>query len=252
MIARINSWEKESISAGKEDDMILIPSGAFLMGTPRETIRKLSERFGYHPSWFESEAPQREVELPAYKIDRVPVTNRMYHAFCVSTGHAVPRHWKGDHPGKDLLDHPVCSVNHADAKAYARWAGKRLPTEAEWEKAARGTEGRMYPWGNKFDPEACCWERSGTDGRTTDPVDAHPSGASPYGLLDMAGNLFEWCQDGPAGDPLLDRAVRSSAYLKGGAWITTERVDLRCASRGNSGHTNNASTFYGFRCVKDI
>jgi len=230
-------------------DMILIPAGKFLMGTTAEQVRELAAEYGYHPSWLESEVPQKEINLPDYTIDRYPVTNRQYHEFCQETGHTSPKHWMDAVPGTEILNHPVCSVNQEDAMAYAEWIGKRLPTEAEWEKAARGTDGRLFPWGDKFDPEACCWNRAETNVLTTDPVDAHPSGASPYGVMDMAGNLFEWCGDGPADDSNLDRAVKYSAFLKGGAWITTEILDLRPAARGNSGHINNPSSFYGFRCV---
>jgi len=234
------------------EDMILIPAGNFLMGTTIDQVQKLAAEYGYHPSWLENEAPQEEINLPDYRIDTYPVTNSQYHEFCMETGHAFPKHWKDSAPGAEILNHPVCHVNQEDAMAYAKWAGKRLPTEAEWEKAARGTDGRLFPWGDAFRAEACCWNRSGVDGMTTDPVDAHPEGAGPYGVMDMAGNLFEWCSDGPADDSQLDRAVKHSAFLKGGAWISTEILDLRPAARGNSGHINNQLSFYGFRCVKEV
>ena len=235
-----------------DDDMVLIPAGIFLKGTSMEKVKELATSYGYHPSWFESESPVKKLDLPAFKIDRYPVSNKHYQKFCIDSGHTPPEHWNKLTPPGHLLDHPVCGVNQNDAMTFASWIGKRLPTEDEWEKAARGTDGRMYPWGDIFNPNACCWNRSGSKGNTTDPVHAHPSGASPYGVMDMAGNLFEWCIDGPDGGPELDRAVKYSAFLKGGAWITTEVLDLRCAARSNSGHINNASAFYGFRCVKDL
>ncbi len=232
------------------DEMILISAGSFLMGTTSEQIAELSSRFGYHPSWLSHEAPQRDITLPDYKIDKYPVTNKQYHEFCQATGHTFPEHWANAAPQAEIGMHPVRFVNKDDALAYAKWAGKRLPTEAEWEKAARGTDGRLFPWGNEFNAKACCWNRPEDNTLTTDPVDAHPAGASPYGLMDMAGNLFEWCNDGPADESNLDRAVKYSAFLKGGAWITTEILDLRPAARNNSGHINNKSAFYGFRCIK--
>ncbi len=246
---RMVSGKAGSTKSGP-DEMILIPAGSFLMGTTSEQVVEFASRFGYHPSWLSHETPQREVDLPDFYMDKYPVTNKQYLEFCQETGHTSPKHWKDSAPGTEILNHPVCCVNQEDALAYAKWKGKRLPVEAEWEKAARGTDGRLFPWGDEFDPEACCWNRSGDNNLTTDPVDAHPAGASPYGIMDMAGNLFEWCSDGPADDSQLDRAVKYSAFLKGGAWITTERLDLRPAARGNSGHINNPSSFYGFRCVK--
>jgi formylglycine-generating enzyme required for sulfatase activity len=226
------------------EGMILIPSGVFLKGTPIDQARKLAAEYGYHESWITCESPQQEIDVPAFRMDKYPVTNEQYARFCRETGHKPPSHWEGPAPPEAILRHPVSCVDHFDATAYAEWAGKRLPTEAEWEKAARGADGRLFPWGNAFRSDACCWNRTGEDGVTTDPVDAHPLGASPYGVMDMSGNLFEWCSDGP-GDP-------SSAFLKGGGWITTEILDLRPAASGNSGATNNANPFYGFRCVKEV
>ena len=238
-----NSGKNHQVETDPEG-MILIPSGIFLKGTPIDQARKLSAEHGYHESWITCESPEQEINLPAFRIDKYPVTNEQYERFCVETGHKPPSHWSGTKPPEAILRHPVSHVSHFDASAYAEWAGKRLPVEAEWEKAARGTDGRLFPWGNNFKSDACCWNRTGEDGLTTDPVDAHPLGASPYGIMDMAGNLFEWCSDGPGG--------RSCAFIKGGGWITTEILDLRSAARGNSGATNNASTFYGFRCVKEV
>jgi formylglycine-generating enzyme required for sulfatase activity len=225
------------------EGMILIPAGTFLMGTTFEQARALAAEYGYHESWITCESPQQEIHLPDYRIDQYPVTNEQYYRFCQQTGHQAPMHWNRGIPADDIMEHPVSGINQASAMAYAEWAGKRLPTEAEWEKAARGRDGRLFPWGNKFEPEACCWNRTGEGGLTTDPVDAHPSGASPYGVMDTAGNLFEWCGDGPS---------QYNAYIKGGGWITTEILDLRPAARGNSGRTNNAAAFYGFRCVKEV
>jgi iron(II)-dependent oxidoreductase len=240
------SWQE------KDDGMVLIPEGSFLMGTTERQAADLASAHGYHESWIKSEVPQKEINLPAYQIDRYPVTNEQYYQFSRDTGCTPPFHWKSARPPAALQNHPVCMVNLDHARAYAEWAGKRLPTEAEWEKAARGTDGRLFPWGNEFKPDACCWNRSGRNGITTDPVDAHPEGASPYGVVDMAGNLFEWCSDGPVIQDDDDRAVKSTAFLKGGSWITTEILDLRPAARGNSGHINNTSSFYGFRCVKEV
>lgn len=247
----IDISRKAGINRTEFDEMVLIPAGIFLMGTTTEQAKKLADKYGYHVSWLSGEIPQQELNLPDYWIDKYPVTNAQFYNFCTATGYTGPRHWKDSRPPDEILNHPVCNVNQIDAMAYAKWAGKRLPTEAEWEKAARGTDGRLFPWGNVFDPTACCWNRSGADELTTDPVNAHPAGASPYGVMDMTGNLFEWCGDGPSGNNAY-RPVRNTAYIKGGSWITTEILDLRPAACGFSGARNNAISFIGFRCVKEV
>ncbi|MBI2302165.1 MAG: SUMF1/EgtB/PvdO family nonheme iron enzyme, partial [Armatimonadetes bacterium] len=115
---------------------------------------------------------------------------------------------------------------------------------AEWEKAARGAEGRMYPWGDAFDPDACRWNREDRGDRFLDtaPVTAHPRGASPYGVMDMVGNLAEWCADGPG---------PHARYLKGGSFINASPLHLRPADRSLSGWANNPMAFYGSRCAED-
>ena len=235
------------------DDMVVIPAGSFLMGTPRRQAEALAQQHGLHPSWLSGEWPRRRVALPSFGIDRYPITNRQYLAFCeptdrgarkASAPQVLPAHWQNGAPAEIILDHPVTYVNRDDARAYAAWAGKRLPTEAEWEKAARGPEGRLFPWGDDFDPEACQWNRDDTGaGPGTAPVTSHPQGASPYGVMDMAGNAAEWCADGPG---------RGSAFIKGGCFLTTRSIHLRPAARNMSGFDNNRSKFYGFRCVKDV
>lgn len=226
-----------------DDGMILIPAGKFPMGTRQAEAEQLARKYGYHPSWLSGEVPQREVELAAFQIDKYPVTNRQFAEFCQATGHPSRPHWNGPVPPEGLMDHPVAHVNRADAEAYARWAGKRLPTEAEWEKAARRADGRRFPWGDRFNPDACQWNRDHTAaGPGTAPVTAHPAGASPYGVMDMVGNVAEYCADGPA---------RGVAYIKGGCWLTGEIVNLRPAARNMSGFANNASMLYGFRCARE-
>ena len=224
--------------------MAVVPAGDFLMGTTPQEAMILAVGHGYEPSWFDGELPQRVVTLPAFAIDRYPVTHAQFAAFCLATGHPPRENWPSGLPPAELLAHPVNYVNQADAQAYAAWAGLRLPTEEEWEKAARGIEGRRFPWGNVFDPEACRWGvHPNTPGMRTSPVTAHPLGVSPFGVHDMVGNLAEWCANGPAS---------FSAYIKGGAWNTREVVNLRPAARNMSGASNNPSGFYGFRCVKDL
>jgi formylglycine-generating enzyme required for sulfatase activity len=130
------------------------------------------------------ERRQRLVNVGAFELSRTPVTNAQYARFAAETGATVPPHW----PAPD--DHPVVFVDWDEAAAFCTWAGGRLPTEAEWEKAARGTDGRTYPWGDEED-ESLAVVGAGIKHGSTSPVGAHPAGASPYGLLDMAGNVWE-------------------------------------------------------------
>ena len=242
----VAAWRPER-AWGKEndlDEMIEIPPGAFLMGILHSQAEALARKYRHHVSWLSGEVPQRTVELPAYRIDKYPVTNAQYAVFCKETGYPPRPHWGGPEPPRGLLHHPVTYVNKADAETYAGWAGKRLPTEAQWEKAARGAEGRMYPWGDGFDGTVCRWDGGAGKGASgTAPVTQFPRGASPYGVMDMAGNAAEWCADGPG---------PGSAFIKGGCWLTTQPINLRPAARNMSGFANNASAFYGFRCVKEV
>jgi len=155
--------------------MVLVPAGEFKMGS------------GPDEAWVnEDEGPQRVVNLPAFFIDQLEVTNREYKQFIDATGWPAPQSWtKNQYPeNADFV--PVTSVTWWDATAYARWAKKRLPTEAEWEKAARGVDGRRYPWGDEFKAECANNDRDLLPGGTK------VAGASPFGVLDMAGNAAEW------------------------------------------------------------
>jgi len=189
-----------------EFDWVLIPAGEFLMGSdPTQD-----------PHALDNELPQHRLYLPTYRLARTQVTVAQFEAFVNATGYQTTaeqqgflwtyngvewtkvegagwRHPRGpqDHV-REKAQHPVTCVSWHDTIAFCRWVGVRLPTEAEWEKGARGTEGRIYPWGNDLpDPERCNF--GGNVGDTT-PVGAYPNGASLYGLLDMAGNVREWLQ----------------------------------------------------------
>jgi len=177
-----------------ERDMVLVPAGEFVMGTSEAEARRLAELHGVHPTLFLTEAPRRTVRLDAFAIDRCPVTNAQYKAFIDATGRRPPRHWQGRDVPEGEGDHPVVWVGWHDAAAYAAWAGLRLPAEAEWEKAARGTDRRAYPWGSDWRDDATRTDDpdSPQTRALTAPVGAFPAGASPYGVLDLCGNVAEW------------------------------------------------------------
>jgi serine/threonine-protein kinase len=177
-------------------EMILIPEGEFIMGTSDEQIKKLLRQFpSWNREWFANEQPQHRFYLDDFYIDKYPVTNAQFEQFVNATGYKAESDW-GDwrkYYTKGKEKHPVVFVSWNDANTYCKWAGKRLPTEAEWEKAARGTDGRIWPWGNAWDKRKCNSSDGGPG--TTMPVGSYPAGASPYGVMDMAGNVCEWCAD---------------------------------------------------------
>jgi len=234
--------------------MGFVPAGEFSMGSPQ----------GEGDA---DEHPQRRVDLDAFWVDKTEVTNAEYQRFMQATGRAAPRYW-GDE-GFSRPDQPVVGVDWEDAAAYAQWAGKRLPTAAEWEKAARGTDGRRYPWGDAWDVKStrrCNFADRNTSDPWSDPdvddgyartapVGSYPLGACPYGCLDMAGNVWEWCADwhredyyasAPARNPT-GPASGSSRELRGGSWIFGEKY-VRCADRYFKRPSLRSSTI-GFRCA---
>lgn len=190
------------------------------------------------------EAPTHAVSVAPFLMDVTEVTNDEFAAFMQATGYQAAAVQLGEG------NHPVSRVTWDDASAYCTWAGKRLPTEAEWEFAARGTDGRVYPWGNDWDPAKANGRESGIRGTTA--VGSFGAGASPFGLLDMAGNVREWTAD------WYDKYPGSSYYStyfnqfrvhRGGGWFD-DSGDLRAANR-NGGPPDSANDDLGFRCVKD-
>ena len=176
----ILSGRNEYEEAFESHGMIYIPAGPFVMGGRDEDSPR-------------NERPAHSVHLPAYFIAKYPVTNMDYREFIQNTGHKPPVHWRQTNYPTDLGHHPVVNVSWQDAQTYAQWKGARLPTEAEWEKAAAGTDERHYPWGNRFvDGERC---NSCNQVGATTPVTEYPDGRSPYGAWDMCGNVYEWCAD---------------------------------------------------------
>ncbi|KAF0106945.1 MAG: hypothetical protein FD146_2055 [Anaerolineaceae bacterium] len=182
-----------------EPEVVQIPVGPFLMGMPYGQSSSLIDQ-GLGEGWAESEQPQHDVELSEYYIGKHPVTNDQYQLFVDETSSRPPRHWEEGRYPEEKGEHPVVNVTWADAIAYCKWLSKKsgkqyqLPTEAEWEKAARGKDGRIYPWGNEFDSQKCNTKESGK-GDTTPVGHFSPAGDSPYGVADMSGNIFEWCSD---------------------------------------------------------
>jgi formylglycine-generating enzyme required for sulfatase activity len=229
------------------EEMVLVPGGPFIMGEDRKGA---------------DEEPRHEVDLSSFFIARYPVTNQQYAEFVAATRRSKPpQHWRGLKPPRELWNHPVVNVTWHDACAYCRWLSEmrgekvRLPTEAEWEKAARGIDGRVYPWGSEdADPNRANYNDSQIGG--TSPVGCFPGGQSPYGCFDMAGNVFEWTSTlykpyrYQADDGREDPNPNGTRIVRGGAWWTSGEW-VRCACR------NRHSPWYkdyrrGFRLARDF
>jgi len=234
-------WESEGSRAGEEitgpdgGTYVWVPAGEFMMGA---TDGDPSER------------PVHRVRITrGFWIRKCEVTNAQYAAFCNAVGHAMPR---GSY---QAANHPVVFVSWEDATAYCQHFGTTLPTEAQWEYAARGPESRRYPWGDTWDPTRCCHYGAKGPGGWSQPAGSFLTGASWCGALDMAGNVYEWCADffdpsyyrtSPTDDPPgppegTRRAVR------GGAW-TSDDYHCRCAVRSSDMPTQTVS-YIGFRCI---
>lgn len=254
---------------------ILIAAGPFIEGSDRaerEAAYVLDEKAYAHSAtrrgrWYEGEAPRRQASRPAFAITKNLITNAAYAVFVKETGHRAPnvdaatwagyglKHpfvrtmkysWNGPKPPAGRGDHPVVLVSHGDARAYAKWLSTktgqiwRLPEQGQWEKAARGTDGRRFPWGNDFDPTRLNSHDQGPFGTTA--VGSFPNGASPYGMLDAGGQVFEWTRDGVG---------KGRFIVKGGSWDDKGCGICRPAAR-HSRPGDIKHILIGFRLVREI
>ncbi len=229
--------------------MVNVPEGRFIRGSGQAAGRA-------------DERPRRMIYLDAFLIDAYEVTNAQYLKFIAATGNKEPFNVYGTgslFEVKGIETLPVVQVTWHDAADYCQWVGKRLPTEAEWEKAARGTEERPYPWGNTAPSgHRVNFNRAWVATETLLPVGSLPDGVSPYGVHDMAGNVREWVQDWYAKDYYQIAPDRNPPgpetgllkVIRGGSWHSFES-DIRAAARGKGGFALKTHGI-GFRCARDV
>ncbi len=225
------------------EEMVSIPAGPFIRGT---------DHGGF------DERPQRTLVLDAFSIDRYEVTNFQYQQFVDATGHrksGPPSRYAKNMSRMRGINQPVVYVSWDDAETFCHWKGKRLPTEAEWEKAMRGTDGRLWPWGNVEQPNGANWARVQDGYEVAAPVGAVLTDTSPYGVMDGAGNVMEWVGDWYAEtyfNEAPERNPQSPEYgtfraLRGGGYATTG-ADIRITSRSKMVQDFRDETI-GFRCA---
>jgi iron(II)-dependent oxidoreductase len=260
-------------------DMAYVAHGPSVMGIDKEAPASAAKKSTAYERrmntpWsadaLNDEGPAHVVFLDSYLIDKYEVSNKQFGDFMRAKGHPAPAYW--DDPRLNKPEQPVAGVNWEDAKAFCEYRGKRLPTEAEWEKAARGPKANLYPWGNEFDPAKANY---GRNHEATMPVDSYPESVSYYGVYNMAGNVFEWVADwydpryygrletmvnptGPA-KPIwmggtgtyVDRlTVGEKRVIRGGSWIAPEGTVKATHRFWNHPLNNSYGVGLGFRCAK--
>lgn len=236
-----------SQSSGSRDVsvMIMIPDEGrpFEYGIDQAERNAILKEFKQPPTLgiYKYESKKEVKRLPAFSIDKYEVTNGQYEKFCKATGHPLTRYAKWPQFNANLQ--PVVGVGYKDAEAYCTWAGKRLPSEEEWEKAARGTDGRIWPWGNERDNNRFNGKWLGR--YASAPVGSFPAGDSPYGVSDMAGNVWELTSGSwPGADDVQGHAMRGGSYLN-------PLPEVRSTVRWASGNEEKGAEYLGFRCVMD-
>lgn len=243
---------KEGVKAG---EMVLIPAGEFYMGIDKDDLRWIKEKVGGEYRFHKNELPRRKEFTKAFYIDKYEVTNEQYKKFVDATKRKAPQNWKNGTYQSGKGAYPVVYVSWNDADAYAKWAGKRLPTEKEWEKAARGPVkdgGLLFPWGDNFDRNKANTSRKGP-GKPSH-VGQYATGKSPYGTYDQCGNVWEWTADtyeDYEGNDYEDEfyGAEEPRVARGGSFLDMPYETLTTCRYKRS--PSSVEENLGFRCAKD-
>ena len=219
-------------------EMVLVPGGPFTMGITNEELIEIFILDQRQTPVFMTEVPSQTIHLGPFYIDRYPVTNYQYQKFVEETGHREPLLWH-EEPWNSPM-RPVVFVGWDDARAYAGWAGKSLPSEPQWEKAGRGTDGRLWAWGHEFYPDRCNCREYGL-GHTSE-IGLFDEGMSPYGCYDMCGNVWEMCEG---------QWLEAYLPMRGGCFLGSATF-VRVTCRWTPEDVVNGAHWLGFRCVKEM
>lgn len=235
------------------EGMVGVPAGEFVMGIDQGDIAKITRDIGGQENELMSALPRHKVNLGGFFIDKFEVTNNEYKKFMDAAGHNPPEEgWEGGKSPAGKGDFPVVFVSWHDAKAYCKWKGKRLPTEQEWEKAARGTDGRYFPWGNKYRLRKYA-NTNKERKRGTTKVGAYSQGVSPNGCYDMAGNVWEWTSSNYLAypnSPHEDEFYGNERWvIRGGSWDDPHNYSMAVIRAKVTPVSSDELT--GFRCVMD-
>jgi formylglycine-generating enzyme required for sulfatase activity len=249
------------IKGGDSQIMVLVNKGKNKMGTNEADMEKIaaslkSEGLKVDPSFTFDEIPSMTIDLDAYYIGKYETTNDSY-IKCVDAKICKSGLSQDGFRDQSKRNHPVVNITFEQANEYCKWAGGRLPTEKEWEKAARGNDGRLFPWGNHWNPKALNWDDGGDeDGYSgTAPVGSFELGKSPYGAYDLSGNVWEWTSDWYKGYSQASKQYpeygEKYKVIRGGGWFNERRADYRTSLRFGCVPLK-AAEYLGFRCMIEL
>ena len=248
-----------------EGDLIYIPAGSFLFGTNKKDLSGEALSLGLPKPWYIDEGPEQNIFLKAFYIDRYEVTNRRYKIYIDDLGAVPPKHWENNKfpDGQDKF--PIVNVTWFDASNFCQWAEKKLPSEKQWEKAARGEIGNEYPWGRKFHPDYANLSTKPGSKNPLAPVGSYPRSATPLGVHDLVGNVWEWVADdyspyrgstyqskyfGEELKVLRGQSAKDIGHFPGGTYLSALKMFSRSSYRESS-YPDQPELDVGFRCTSE-